>query len=704
MAIDIEKSALSLGGKGVQSASARFHLFIHHVYVSLGWGVAVALLPILLFLFLSTPTSLSLSANSIRAAGSVESEKNQWIIKCRYDDFSKSTYKCGDQLKPDEFAESVISVSDGQSIRTELTSSEYLKVVKANIIPIYYGRFEPSFDFWMHLVGWLSVILFISVTVSAFFKFVKHGRKETSNQRIDGVMDLVDQKQLSHQLKRDYNGGAWRVGEICLPDKALIQALGINGVQRSGKSILMHDLICQAIEKKVMLFVHDPHFEFMRAHFKEGDVVIWPPSEISPGWSITNEIKYQFDSVQLAAAFIPDKGEPFFAPAARTVFDVLLQKMCIYGVKDTRDLARAFFSSSPEEMDQMVAKTPAAEAVSSTAKGQRVGVIATASIHMMGLLDVKPGDWSLREHIDKNAGNIYFCGSEARYAALKRLMMMTALEAIAQRKEIQRDTKYLFVLDEYPVLGEIDLERQLAEKAKWGISFVIGTQTKSQMETALGKLKAETVNNLMGTFVQLRLNAPEDMQAAEKRFGEQLVRVVGESQTMALAEGRDSFGVNKSEKQKPLIMGAKFAMLSPLTGYFKPNVAAPSAFIDFRGWGKPGTASDGIRTKLDELNTPIHPMPEIDDRFLQARGGSGDWRYEVRVELLNAQIERADYELNLLSKDSDIKDKQAEIKKKREELRSLQGDKSLKNLPSLKNTIAMELDMSVMDDDLPNDF
>lgn len=665
---DVEKETMMLGGKGIESFITRFKLKRRHLAVSAAAGLIGMSLIFVAWGLAVSPMTFSLVKNSFIQVTADESL--EWVVQCRSNDWVNSqNFKCGDAKQPDKYFQTTVSLP-GKDIL--LTKEEYSGFIEEVIIPQGYSFFEPDplMLFRALLFGFAPVIFLICFTY-AFRFFVSGGQEEVANKRIDGVQNLLTGNQLSEKVKESDAGDCgWTLADVALPNKSMVMGLAVSGAQGTGKSLVLHDMISQAKKKDVRLFVNDPAGEFWIAHGKpeNGDVFFNPALLGGVSWSIFKELVYEYDSDVLAYAFLPkreSKGNgDFFDDAARSLFSAILRRLAELGAENSSEIARAFFDLEEDELAALVAGTAAADAVSSDAKGMRAGVMASAAIHMSGIAMMAPGSWNFRDFLDQPRGNIYFVGDDAKFRAVKRLMFATAFEIIKDRDVKHRDIKYLFVLDEYPILGDIDIDRHLAEKRKFGVGVFLGMQAETQLVTLMGEPRADTTMGVIGTTLQLRTPDAKAQKRAEAKFGAQNLRIVAESQTLAIAEAKDSLGINKTQQEKALIMAAKFGMLEDLTGYLSVIGGFPSAKVNYRHWFNSGTGRDSDSTRADEISTPIQLMPEKDPRFLLKRaepGGKG-WQQNIDIEVLQAQINNLKRHIPTLTQAS-AKEKKMELLK-----------------------------------------
>lgn len=379
---------------------------------------------------------------------------------------------------------------------------------------------------------------------------------------------------------------------------------------------------------KIRMVINDPSGEFWQSHADPSKDIFWNPALLGTvDWSIFSDLAYEYDPKSYAYALIPKReakggNGDFFDDAAREVFAGVLLRLAQAGAKNTNQIARAFLDLSEDEMASMTAGLTASMSVSADAKQMRAGVLASIGVHLDGMAMMANGQWSCRDWLE-GEGDLYVVGNERQFGGVKRMFLNSLIEMIAERRERVPDIRYLFVLDEYPLLGDIDVDRHLAEKRKFGIGFVLGMQSEAQAESMMGKPRAQTMFNVLGTMLVLNQSTETAQKAAEARFGKQLQLVVGESHQLAVSDQRDAITVNTQQQERPLVMAADFGILGTAQGYLKLVGNFPAARIDFSGWGKSG--------KVDALTKVVNELPQKDPRFLIQKGAmaEADWAHGI---------------------------------------------------------------------------
>ncbi|AGG33017.1 Type IV secretion system protein [beta proteobacterium CB] len=561
---------------------------------------------------------------------------------------------------------------NGETVITKsLTRDEYDEAIAPFISQNYW--FSPHWFFNLLLSLGLALVYPLSKRVHRRFFVI--GQENTSNKRIKGALDLVSPRDLDSMVRAD-GGGDWTLFGIAFPKNGFKFGTGVSGMQRSGKSVGFHDFIKQAVRKKMRLVIHDPQCEFFDANFRPGIDVFFNPSMVgSIPWSIFLELLTEADARELATGAIPEKenqgANAFFDDAARSLLSALILSLAKRGVTDTSELARAFFNSTHDEMCEFVKGSNAAFLVSENAKGMTDSIKASAGIYLNGILAIESGTWTIRDFLKKPEGNIYILGDDVELSPVKRMFVMAIASAIAKAGVKTHEPKYMFLIDEYQLLGDVKVDRMLAALAKYGVAVVVGMQSESQLISVMGEARASATLGLFGNYLQLKINSEEAQKRAQGRFGYQLQEVVSTSQQLSVTEARDSIGISKGQQDRPVVMATEFGMLAPLTGFLKLTGEArayPAAKINYQNWLDKD--SHGV-SYVDYLQKVVAERPVADPRFEIIRANSEDYKRNLQIDLLAQSIAKLENRLEGLTQQK-AKDRISEqITKKTEQLEKL---------------------------------
>ena len=628
----INTSQNMVAGTALETLRTRFK------FVARGWAVAgaVAIAPlvgILVLWFLATsPMTHSLISNRYESSN----PPHTWHV-----------------TNPDGRS-SIIQIQqevNGEKVITKnLTRDEYDEAIAPFVSQNYWISPHWFFNFLLYL----GLALVYPIAKRVHRRLFEIGQENTSNKRIKGADDLVSQKLLDSMV-RDDGGGDWTFFGTAFPKNGFKFGTAVSGAQRTGKGVGFHEFIKQAIRKNLRLIIHDPQQEFFMANFRPGIDVFFNPAMLgSVPWSLFLELMTESDAREQAQACIPSKesANDFFDTAARSLLSALILSLAKRGVTDTSELAREFFNATDEEMLIHCKGTPAADLVGGSASAMAQSVKASAGIYLNGILAIQAGTWTIREFLNKPEGNIYILGDDAELSPVKRCFVMAIASAIVKQGVITHEPKYMFLLDELALLGDVRVDRMVAAYAKYGLSVVVGMQSETQLDSIMGEARAATTLGLFGNYLQLKINSEAAQKRAQGRFGMQLQEVISTSQQLSVTEARDSIGISKAQTERPVIMSTEFGMLAPLTGFLKltgETRSYPAAKINYQNWLNKDAQGASY---VDYLQKKVAECPEADPRFEIIRANSGDYKRNLQIDLLAQSIAKLENRLEGLTQTS----------------------------------------------------
>ncbi|MAF04713.1 type IV secretion system DNA-binding domain-containing protein [Herbaspirillum sp.] len=582
-------------GVGQASFTTRVKLTIQAVRRAVQFGVIPCLIvPVFLWASWTSPRNFDIAKNFVLANFLDESTHRRWL------------------LRNDRGQTSVISVmnADGKIVQA-LSPSELRTLLQNERAP--YDRLIACL--WISLAAGLVGYFMI------WRYFAKIGKKQQENKRIAGALEKVDAVTLD-KLVKSSGPTSYKVVDVSLPNDAPMRGILFSGAQGSGKSLGIHDLMQQVFRKKRKSIIHDSTGEFYRAYFRPGkDVFFNPALEGSIPFSLFEEMRWTYDANSMAEAFLPKRASgaarganAFFEDAARAVFTVIIRRLAEFGAQDTRDIARAFLEMPAEEMAILVRNSVASSTIGGDSKQQRQGVLSSVAMYLDGIAAVSPGNWSISKWLEQDDDSRLFIvgtdDTQAMMGAVYRLLLLCAFNAISARGEVVYEDRYWFFLDEARKLGDIQIDRVLAEKRKYGVCVVAGVQSDAQFSEEVGKERAETIMNCFNTIIQYAVNDPDSQERAAKRIGRMEMETTSQNQALAVVEQRDGAGLVINEHEKWSVMPSAFGILNPCEAYLKIPGNFPVAFVNYSSWLPGGKQQKRLRSFA-----PIQEAPEKDARF-----------------------------------------------------------------------------------------
>jgi type IV secretory pathway TraG/TraD family ATPase VirD4 len=127
-----------------------------------------------------------------------------------------------------------------------------------------------------------------------------------------------------------------------------------------------------------------------------------------------------------------------------------------------------------------------------------------------------------------------------------------------------------FVIDELAALQKLpSLPMGLAEGRKYGGCFLVGFQSKPQLEEIYGRQAAESMLDLFNTKVFFRCTEPSTQQWISKVLGDKEEIEPQENISYGANSMRDGVSLSHHTRQKPLVMATELSQLRDLEAYIK---------------------------------------------------------------------------------------------------------------------------------------
>ena len=127
-----------------------------------------------------------------------------------------------------------------------------------------------------------------------------------------------------------------------------------------------------------------------------------------------------------------------------------------------------------------------------------------------------------------------------------------------------------FVIDELAALQRLPrLNMGLAEGRKYGGCFLVGFQSKPQLEEIYGRNGAESMLDLFNTKLFFRCTEPSSQQWISKVLGDKEEAEPTENISYGANSTRDGVSLSRHTRQKPLVLPAEFSQLQDLECYIK---------------------------------------------------------------------------------------------------------------------------------------
>jgi type IV secretory pathway TraG/TraD family ATPase VirD4 len=404
------------------------------------------------------------------------------------------------------------------------------------------------------------------------------------------------------------------VARVAIAPQDEVNHFKFMGTTGTGKSTVMRELLHAALWRGDRAVIADPDGGYLSRFYdpRRGDVILNPFDARSAKWDVFAELRNPYDVDELAQAFIPDRGsDPTWTGFARTLFSAVTRQAQTAGIRDVGELYRLLVIAPKEELQLLVAGTPAApfltEGSDKLFQGARSTV--TAAVKSLDFVRVQQSaPFSVREWVKTGKGVLFLPYQADQISALKAIISIWMRLAIFQTMSLgEADHRLWFAVDELAALGPIDgLPDALTRLRKFGGRCAIGLQSIAQASTTYGMGIAQAVIENCGTTLILRCSASEGggtARYASRLIGERdvtrLARSSSRSSGATFGSDRDTEGHSEHHATESAVLAAEIEQLPDRAGFLKiasqpawmrvqfpvydlPKVAEPFVGVDHR--------------------------------------------------------------------------------------------------------------------------
>jgi type IV secretory pathway TraG/TraD family ATPase VirD4 len=358
-----------------------------------------------------------------------------------------------------------------------------------------------------------------------------------------------------------------------LPRRAESQHVLVVGTTGAGKTTLLEELIGGARARGDRLFVCDPHGRAL-AHFAStGDILLNPFDLRSPGWSVFNELRTDFDADRLARSVVPDAhGESAaWHHYAQQLLAAVMRALVREGKLTTEALIRTCTAAPTSELTPVLAGTPAAGLLEPDAGRALASTRFVLAVHLMPHAHLRPGGFCIRTWLERNVGSCFVTWRADMQAALAPLLATWLDIAINATLSLPADPerRLWLIIDELAALGVLgSLEAALTLGRKFGLSVVACLQSTAQLDHLYGRDRATTLRSCFRTLAVLGVSRTDPDTA------EMLSRALGERELIRRDESRaigDDAGYSRTANSRlaseRLVLPSEISGLADLHGF-----------------------------------------------------------------------------------------------------------------------------------------
>jgi type IV secretory pathway TraG/TraD family ATPase VirD4 len=362
------------------------------------------------------------------------------------------------------------------------------------------------------------------------------------------------------------------------------------GTTGTGKSTAIRELLGGALSRGDRVVVADPDGGYCGQFFNRyrGDVVLNPFEPSSVKWDPLAEIQSSYDAAELATGLIPSSSDPGaneWRAYARTFLAAVLKRCRELNQRDSSELWRLLAVASGEELQPLVAGTPA-QPFLELENARMFGSIRSVAVSAIAAFEhvqaQRAAPFAVRHWIrcGPSSGALFIPYKANQIAALKSMIStwvrLAIFEALSGGEN--KDQRLWFVMDELDALGAIDgLKDALARLRKFGGRCVLGFQSLAQVSSTYGG-DAQTLIENCGNTLILRCSGSENggtAQFASRLIGErevlrqQVSHGSDRESAFSLRGSRRSESTSRQHVTEAAVMPSQVEQLPDFRGYLK---------------------------------------------------------------------------------------------------------------------------------------
>lgn len=436
-------------------------------------------------------------------------------------------------------------------------------------------RMEAALEHIAYLSAKFAGLMFMAVMGLWFFMGRSH--KKPEHQRGNR---LVSWQNLKSLIKENSQTSDLKLGDLpLLKDKETSHTL-ITGTTGSGKTNAFHILLPQIRKRQNRAIVVDVTGDYVSRYYDpETDIILNPLDTRSLSWNPWADCQNDAHYDVLAESFIQTKEgakDPFWDNAARAIFKTALRKFAFQEKTNIEDLTTFLLSASDQEFAEFFEGTEAATFAYGHNDRTTHSIRSVLSSQIEGLrqLEISEEVFSIRDWVknEEQPGWLFITARADQRQTLTPLISAWVDMAINALMVMPAnyDRRLWFVIDELAALQRLPrLSMGLAEGRKYGGCFLVGFQSKPQLEEIYGRNGAESMLDLFNTKLFFRCTEPSSQQWISKVLGDKEEAEPTENISYGANSTRDGVSLSRHTRQKPLVLPAELSQLKDLEAYVK---------------------------------------------------------------------------------------------------------------------------------------
>lgn len=418
-------------------------------------------------------------------------------------------------------------------------------------------------------------LMFLAVMGLWFFMGRSHKKPHHQRGNI-----LVSWKELTGIIKERNQASDLKIGDFpLLKDKETSHTL-VTGTTGSGKTNAFHILLPQIRKRQNRAIVVDVTGDYVSRYYDpERDIILNPLDTRSLPWNPWADCTLDAHYDVLAESFIQSKDgakDPFWDNASRAIFKTALRKFAFQKEESIEQLTTFLLSASDKEFAEFFEGTEAATFAfkNNDRTTQSIRSVLSSQIEGLRQLETSQEVFSIRDWVtdEQQPGWLFITARADQRQTLTPLISAWVDMAINALMVLPAnyDRRLWFVIDEQAALQRLPrLNMGLAEARKYGGCFLVGFQSKPQLEEIYGRNGAESMLDLFNTKLFFRCTEPSSQQWISKILGDKEEAEPTENISYGANSTRDGVSLSRHTRQKPLVLPAEFSQLQDLECYVK---------------------------------------------------------------------------------------------------------------------------------------
>lgn len=362
------------------------------------------------------------------------------------------------------------------------------------------------------------------------------------------------------------------LGGHALPRNAETQHVLVCGTTGTGKSTLLEEVVECARSRGDRLVVCDPAGAYVSRFARSGDQLLNPFDARSPGWSLFNELRTDYDADRIARAIVPiGKGESAaWHHYARVLLAAVVRMLIRRGETSTEALIRACAAAPVAELGPDIVGSPAAGLFDPDASRALASTRFVLSTYLAPHAYLRPGTFSLRRWVSGGSGALFITWRTDMQTALAPLISawISVCSAEVLTLEPDPERRIWLMVDELAALGPVEsLPEALTLGRKFGLCVAASLQSTAQLDELYGREQAVTLRACFRTLAALGISRsdPDTAEFLSRAIGDR--EVLRQEQTRSLGDAGYSRSLTARRTSERVVLASEIAGLPDLHGF-----------------------------------------------------------------------------------------------------------------------------------------